>query len=285
MSFAVKLAADEKAQDDAAAVFGGEAEVCASADACLDDDDQAVDVAMEATDDGVLIVTEGSADLDVQIDGEIHRPNGATYTGQVFKGFASGSGKQSWPSGAVYEGEWVDDQMHGHGTLTTPDGAQYNGRWTESRQHGEGKYTAPDNGFYEGQWTDGKMDGKGRYQWPDGAVFEGQFAQGEKSGEGVLRYANGSRYEGAWVDSKQHGMGVFTTKDGRSRRGEWVDGARERWLDDASAVVPENPKRQQTAPQCNFEIEQPGASNQRPGLDSGNCSDRCTQVMGQCVLM
>lgn len=293
MSFGLKLEAVEQAQEEAAAVSeaadmatASGAEVCAPSAGFEFDDDQAVDVAMEASHDpeGVLCdsVAEGEP-LEGHTEGEIQRPNGAVYTGQVLKGFASGSGKQKWPSGAFYDGEWVDDSMHGLGTLTTPDGAQYEGRWSESRQHGEGKYTAPDRGFYDGQWIGGKMHGKGRYQWPDGAVFEGQFADGEKFGEGVLRYANGSRYEGAWVDSKQHGLGVFTTKDGRSRRGEWVEGSRTRWLDD---VVPENPKRQPSSPQCNFEIEQPGESSRASLLaNRARCTDRCTEMLGRCVVM
>jgi len=218
-------------------------------------------------------------------NGEIQRPNGAVYSGQVLNGCALGCGKQKWPTGAVYDGVWKNDTMHGEGTLTTPDGAEYVGRWSESRQHGEGKYTAPDRGYYQGQWVAGKMDGKGQYHWPDGALFEGQFTQGEKSGEGILRYANGSKYEGGWTDSKQHGMGVFTTKDGRSRRGEWVDGSRTRWLDD---VVPESPKRPPTSTErksnvTSLEVEMPEAQQSASLL--GNSSGLCSRCAKMCVVM
>lgn len=289
MSFALKLNAVEQAEQEAAAVSeaADSAEVnatmvSASLPDCSELDGYRADDATHARHEESQLEEDA---LPAQPEnGEIQRPNGAVYSGQVLKGFASGRGKQKWPSGAAYDGEWLDDTMQGLGTLTTPDGAEYVGAWLESRQHGHGKYIAPDRGCYEGQWSAGKMHGKGIYQWPDGAVFEGQFSQGEKCGEGVLRYANGSMYEGPWLDSKQHGSGVFTTKDGRSRRGEWKDGTRSRWLDD---VVPENPRRQPSSPQCNFEIEQPvsAARTSMVGSTAGQCTERCTRSLAACVVM
>lgn len=272
MSFALKQKAVEQAQEEAAELSEAADEAAASGSEVNAPDSGFEVVESRAEDVTMEDSCCSSADGDPEtVIGEIQRPNGAVYSGQVVRGFASGKGRQKWPSGAMYEGDWMDDTMNGLGTLTTPDGATYVGRWRESRQHGEGKYTAPDRGRYEGQWGTGKMHGKGLYYWPDGAVFEGHFAEGEKCGEGVLRYANGSQYEGSWLDSKQHGMGVFTTKDGRSRRGEWKDGTRLRWLDD---VVPENPKRVPNAPPCNFEIEQP--TLMRESL-LGDATSRCTE--------
>jgi len=284
MSFALKLSAVEHAQEEAAEVTeeadlmtASGAEVCSPSDGFEVVESRSAEIVEESP--------SPSADSDVQpVHGEIQRPNGAVFTGQVLRGFASGKGKQKWPSGAIYDGDWMDDTMNGMGTLITPDGATYVGSWSESRQHGEGKYTAPDRGWYEGQWNAGKMHGKGVYHWPDGAIFEGQFVEGEKKGEGMLRYANTSKYEGAWLDSKQHGIGVFTTKDGRSRRGEWNNGARLRWLDD---VIPEHPKRVQT-PRGNFEIEEPLTARQSR---VGSCTERCTRTartlsgVGRCSVM
>lgn len=218
---------------------------------------------------------ERRSSLDVPHQGEINRASGAIYNGQIKRGVAHGTGRQTWPSGAAYDGEWIEDTMHGQGTLTTPDGSRYEGRWADSRQHGEGIYTAPDGGRYEGLWEAGKMHGEGVYTWPDGAIFEGEFSRGERSGFGLLKYANGSKYEGEWLNSKQHGTGHFTTIDGRVREGIWNEGQRTRWVGDGGEVGSSFMNPVST---FGFEIE----ATRLP--QTNRCSDRCNRIKSCAVL-
>lgn len=171
------------------------------------------------------------------------------YTGMLFRGMRSGSGKSVYPSGDVYEGDYKNDVRQGHGVYTWANGNVYEGGWSDGapgpkgkftavngesyngelkngKYWGTGVYTAADGSCYKGTFVNGLFEGYGRYVYANGDVYEGEYLGGRKHGKGKLRQANGSVYTGDFQNGLFNGYGKFTYSSGDVYEGEFRNGVR-----------------------------------------------------------
>ena len=61
---------------------------------------------------------------------------------------------------STYTGDIKKDKAHGTGVFTFSDGSKYEGKFSKNRFHGKGKYTDKDGNVYEGKWRNNKFTQK-----------------------------------------------------------------------------------------------------------------------------
>lgn len=86
------------------------------------------------------------------------------YSGSFERGQRSGHGQMHYPNGDTYTGQWQNDERNGlgeyhFGPQSPWAGDRYSGQWRDSRFHGQGRYTWAMGDVYEGPWRAGQQMG------------------------------------------------------------------------------------------------------------------------------
>ena len=137
--------------------------------------------------------------------GEIHFPNGDSYTGAISNHKPHGKGKLIFSEG-IYIGDFAEGKRSGNGIQT----------WNKGLHEGE---------EYIGEWKDDEKSGSGIHTWPDGRKYNGVWSKNRQNGKGVLTNAKGDSYNGNFLDDLAEGEGIETKADGTIvHKGSWLKG-------------------------------------------------------------
>ncbi|MBX7143361.1 MAG: hypothetical protein K1X79_02830 [Oligoflexia bacterium] len=131
-------------------------------------------------------------------------------------------------TGNVYRG-----QASGYGTFVRSDGSKYFGEFQANKPSGRGKEVFASGEVYEGEFRNGVKNGVGKYTFKDGLIYEGSFIADRPQGRGSLTgFSDGRSVTGTFEGSINDGDVVLkipaqggiigSSIHGHVRDGKWT---------------------------------------------------------------